>query len=47
MHNDECFSGNISGTHFVQNVTINSLMNLYDNNWNEATVRQVFSVDIA
>ena len=46
MVNGECIDGGITGAHFVQNVTVNSLMNLYDKSWNEEVVRQVFSVDI-
>jgi len=47
MANGECIDGGITGAQFVQNVTLNSLMNLYDKSWNEDVVRQVFSVDIA
>jgi len=45
--NGECIDGGIVGAHFVQNFTVNSLMNLYDKSWNEEVIRQVFSVDIA
>jgi len=47
LPNGECITSDIPGAHFVQNFTINSLMNLYDKSWNEQVVRQVFSVDIA
>jgi len=40
-------NGGITGAHFVQNVTVSSLMNLNDESWNEEVVRHVFSVDIA
>jgi len=35
------------GALFVQNFTVNSMMNPYDKSWNEQVVRQVFSNDIA
>lgn len=47
LPNGECIGGDITGAHFVQNITINNLMNLYDKSWNEKVIRQVFSVDIA
>ena len=47
LSNGECIDGSIVGAHFVQNVTINNLMNLYDKSWNEEVVHQVFSVDLA
>ena len=47
MANGEFIDGGIAGAHFVQNVTVNSLMNLYDKRWNEDVVHQVFNVDIA
>lgn len=43
----ECIGSDVAGAHFVQNVTINNLMNLYDKSWNEEVIRQVFSIDIA
>ena len=45
--NGECIRSDIPGAHFVSKFNINSLMNLHDKSWNEHTVRQVFSVDIA
>jgi len=47
LPNGECIRSDIPGAHFVQNFTINSLMNLHDKSWNELTIRQVFSVDVA
>jgi len=47
LPNGGFISSDISGAHFVHNITINSLMNLYDKSWNEQVVRQVFSDDIA
>jgi len=41
LSNVKCIHGSIVGAHFVQNVTINNLMNLYDKSWNEEVVRQV------
>jgi hypothetical protein len=47
LHDEDCIRSDIPGAHFVQNFSINSLMNLYDKSWNEQVIRQVFSVDIA
>jgi len=47
LPNGECIRSDIPGAQFVSNFHINSLMNLHDKSWNEHTVRQVFSVDIA
>jgi len=47
LSNGEVISSDIPGAYYVQNFTINRLMNLYDKRWNEQVVRQVFSVDIA
>ena len=47
LSNGESIPRDIQGAHFVQNFTINNLMNLYDKRWNEQVVRQVFSTDIA
>lgn len=47
LSNGECIDGSIVGAHFVQNVTINNLMNLYNKSRKEEVVRQIFSVDIA
>lgn len=35
LHDGECICSDIPGAHFVQNFSINSLMNLYDKSWNE------------
>jgi len=47
LHNGEFISSEIPGASFVQNFTINSLMNLYDKSWNEQVIRQVFITNIA
>jgi len=46
LPNGECVGSDITGAHFVHNVTINNLMNLYNKSWNKGVVRQVFSIDI-
>ena len=47
LPNGECIGSDIACSLFVQNATINNLMNLYNKSWNEGVVRQVFSIDIA
>jgi len=47
LPNGECIRSDIPSAHFVQNFTINSLMNFYDKSWNEQVVRLGFSVDFA
>jgi len=47
LPNGECIRSDIPGANFVTNFNINSLMSLHDKSWNEHTVRQVFSVDLA
>jgi len=47
LHNGEVITSEIPSVVFVQNLNIDSLMNLYDKRWNEQVIRQFFSVDIA
>jgi hypothetical protein len=35
LSNGECIDGGITCAHFIHNVTVNSLMNLFDKSWNE------------
>lgn len=39
--------GTVNGAHFVQNFTVNSLIEDTTKRWNEQVIRQVFSPDIA
>jgi len=45
--NGECIDHNIAGAQYVREVTINNLMLPTEKKWNEAIIRQGFSVDLA
>jgi hypothetical protein len=45
--NGECIDANIEGAQFVRAMSINNLMMPNDKRWNENTVRQVFSAELA
>jgi len=45
--NGKCIDGTVDGAHFVQNFTVNSLIEDTTKRWNEQIIRQVFRPNIA